>query len=172
MSTVWGNAYCWPLLGTTASCLNNSHLLGLPDDETKTAAASAGDQAEKTDQENEMEKWICKEVLGENLSPLNLLDRCLITFSHYQTLTSKPTAASTSSVDHTAKSFSVAPEPATTPSKSHPLIPLPSSRSLFRPFCPGGASQKSSVDSKMLRLGASRMGMRRKWRSTYHCARG
>ena len=51
MSTVWGSAYCW----TTASCLNNSHLLGLPDEANPSAAAV--DQAEKTDQENEMEKY-------------------------------------------------------------------------------------------------------------------
>jgi len=170
MSTVWGSAYCWPLIGTTAASLNNNHLLGLPDETNPSDAA--GDQAEKTDQENEMERWICKEVLGENLSPLNLLDRRLITFSHYQALTSKPTTISTSSVDHTAKSFSASPEPrspTTTPSKAPPLILLPSSRSLFRPFCPGGASQKSA---DMLRLGTSRMGMRRNWRSTYHRARG
>jgi len=169
MSTVWGSAYCW----TTASCLNNSHLLGLPDEANPSAAAV--DQAEKTDQENEMEKWICKEVLGESLSPLDLLDRCLITFSHYQALTSKPTTISTSSVDYTALSLSVAPEsrcPTATPSKSPPPILFPSSRSLFRPFCPGGASQKSAVDSKTLGLGTSRMGMRRNWKSTYHRARG
>merc|ERR1719239_1680263 len=67
-----------------------------------------------------MEKWICKEVLGENLSPLNMLDRCLITFSHYQSLTSKSMTISTSSpsVNYIAVSFSIAPE-----SRSPSLLP-------------------------------------------------
>jgi len=162
MSAAWGSAYCWPLVGTSASCFS-SHDVELPD-ETNTPAA---DEAEKTDAENEMEKWICEEVLGENLSPLNLLDRCLITFSHYQSLT---TISTTSSVDHIAKSFSIAQEqrsPTLTPLESPPRVLLPSSRSLFRPFCPGGESQNSAVS----RFGASRMGMRRNWRSTYR-ARG
>ena len=55
MSTVWGSAYCWPLIGTTAASLNNNHLLGLPDETNPSDAA--GDQAEKTDQESEMEKY-------------------------------------------------------------------------------------------------------------------
>merc|ERR550517_1567214 len=80
-----------------------------------------------------MEKWICKEVLGENLSPLNMLDRCLITFSHYQSLTSKSMTISTSSpsVNHIAVSFSNAPEsrsPTLPPLVSPPLTLLPSSR--------------------------------------------
>ena len=36
--------------------------------------------------------------------------------------------------------------------------------SLFRPLCPGGPSPNSALSS---RLGASRMGMRRNWRSAY-----
>jgi len=146
MSTAWGSAYCWPLVGTSAS------------------SAKAVDEAEKTDEENKMEKWICEEVLGENLSPLNLLDRCLITFSHYQSLTSKATTISTSSVDHLAQE----PRSPIPEVELPPLVLLPSSRSLFRPFCPGGPSQNSAVSS---RLGASRMGMRRNWRSAYR-ARG
>lgn len=55
MSTVWGSAYCWPLIGTTAASLNNNHPLGLPDETNPSDAA--GDQAEKTDQENEMERY-------------------------------------------------------------------------------------------------------------------
>ena len=130
MSTAWGSAYCWPLVGTSAS------------------SAKAVDEAEKTDEENKMEKcafscsalwhfgwqfilrWICEEVLGENLSPLNLLDRCLITFSHYQSLTSKATTISTSSVDHIARSFSIAQEPRSPIPEVElpPLVLLPSSR--------------------------------------------
>ena len=57
MSTVWGSSYCWPLVGTTASCLNNSQFLGLHDEDNPSPAAIV-DQAEKTDQENAMEKYI------------------------------------------------------------------------------------------------------------------
>ena len=52
MSAAWGSAYCWPLVGTSASCFS-SHDVELPD-ETNTSAA---DEAEKTDAENEMEKY-------------------------------------------------------------------------------------------------------------------
>jgi len=172
MCSAWGSAYCWPLVGTT-SCCSSQHI-GLPG--KTNPSATAADLEEKTDEESEMEKWICKEVLGENLSPLNMLDRCLITFSHYQSLTSKSMTISTSSpsVNHIAVSFSNAPEsrsPTLPPLDSPPLTLLPSSRSLFRPFCPGGPTQKSAVDTNLTRLGTSRMGMRRIWGATYR-ARG
>ena len=56
MSSAWGSSYCWPLVGTTASCLNNSQLLGLHDKNNPSPAAVV-DQAEKTEQENAMEKY-------------------------------------------------------------------------------------------------------------------
>jgi len=174
MCTAWGSDYCWPLVGTTSSCNCSSYHIGLPDE--SIPSATAVDQAEKTDEENKMEKWICKEVLGENLSPLNMLDRCLITFSHYQSLTSKSMTLSTSSssVSHILVSFSIAPEsrsPTLLPLDSPTIILLPSSRSLFRPFCPGGLSQRSAVNTNVTRLGTSRMGTRRIWGATYR-ARG
>lgn len=158
----------------TTSCCSSQHI-GLPG--KTNPSATAADLEEKTDEESEMEKWICKEVLGENLSPLNMLDRCLITFSHYQSLTSKSMTISTSSpsVNYIAVSFSIAPESRSPsllpPLDSPPLILLPSSRSLFRPFCPGGPTQKSAANTNSTRLGTSRMGMRRNWGATYR-ARG
>ena len=71
-------------------------------------------------------RWICKELLGENLSPLKLLDRRLITFSHYQSL-----VVSTSSCSSHSARFSTAPQQKVdTPPLQHsaPPVLLPSSR--------------------------------------------
>ena len=53
MCSAWGSTYCWPLVGTT-SCCSSQHT-GLPG--KTNPSATAVDQAEKTDEESEMEKY-------------------------------------------------------------------------------------------------------------------
>ena len=56
MSAVWGSSYCWPLVGNSLCTDDDAgHHLGLADH--ANPPAEVADQAEKTDEEHEMERW-------------------------------------------------------------------------------------------------------------------
>lgn len=80
---VWGGSYCWPLVGSSLALPSCS---GLVARESCDKQGNMKEMVQMEEGERDMRRWIRESVLGEHSSPLEQLDRGLVTFSHYRQL--------------------------------------------------------------------------------------